>query len=381
MCRLHKAIYGLKQAHNRWHCKFTTDILNLDFVELKHAKCVYARVLNGSVVYILLYVDDMIVAAKTLVQIEMVIEMLSDLYSVRDLGELSWFLGVSFTWYLNKSGNASVSLSQRHAIENLLEENDIKSSRIVRTPMITNFYSVLRQEENQTSIDQSKFRSIIGSLFHIALRTRPDILASVTILARYTSNPTRNCWISLERVLNYLRFTINSPLILSPNPSDEKGELTAMVDSDWGGDYKDRKSMSGGILFYSGSFVTAFARKQTVTALSTAEAEYIALCEVAKLILWKRNLGLEIKSISSGSISVYSDNTTALSWTEPEYNSGSRHVDIQFHFSKELTKKKIIAPKYVQTVRNVSDMFTKPLHVNLHIAHSARIGVNLQEEY
>ena len=89
MRRLHKVIYGLNQAHNRWHYKFTTDILNLDFVELKKAKCVYARVLIGLVVYILLYVDDMIVAAKTLAQIEMVIEMLSDLYLICDLGELS----------------------------------------------------------------------------------------------------------------------------------------------------------------------------------------------------------------------------------------------------------------------------------------------------
>ena len=125
-----------------------------------------------------------------------------------------------------------MSLSERHAIKNLLEENEIISSRILRTPMITNFYSLLRQEENQNFIDQFKIWSIIGSLFHIALRTRPDILASVTILARYTSNPTRIFWISLERVLNYLRSTINSPLILSSNPSGEKDKLTAMVDSD-----------------------------------------------------------------------------------------------------------------------------------------------------
>ena len=84
--------------------------------------------------------------------------------------------------------------------------------------------------------------------------------------------------------------------------------------------------------------MSAFAQKQAVTALSTAEAVHIALCEVTKLIIWKRNLVLKINLISSESISVYSDNTTALFWTEPEYNSDSTEypydMDIQVPFFK-----------------------------------------------
>ena len=91
---------------------------------------------------------------------------------------------------------------------------------------------------------------------------------------------------------------------------------------------------------------------------------------LAIVVISKRNLYLEIKPISSGSISVYSDNITTPSWTEQKYNSSSKHVDIQFHFLKELTEKKFVAPKYVQKiVRNVLDMFILPLHVNLHIVH------------
>ena len=154
--RLLKAIYGLRQAHHRWHIKLSKDLQQEGFVELRQLRCVFFRKKGDSIVFILVYVDDLLILAKTEADLEDVVATLRKFYYIRALGEVSWFLGMSIKWS-SDSDSRSVTLSQKQAISSLLEEFDVPTSRSTYSPMVKNFYSLLRHETNSSVVKMDKY--------------------------------------------------------------------------------------------------------------------------------------------------------------------------------------------------------------------------------
>lgn len=228
--KLLKAMYGLKQAHLSWHTKLVGDLNQMGYKELPSAPCVFRRVhASGITSYILVYVDDILVLATTLLELNGIVEELKALYELRLADKVDLFLGVQLGWELSSDGNLeSLKLSQPLYTESILRRFGLQTSKPACTPMVESFFTGLSAEQDRTVVHVELFQQMIGSLLYLALRTRLDILAPVLILARFQKSPTSYCHRGAKRVLRYLRGTSDYGIKYSAGSMD----LQAYVDAD-----------------------------------------------------------------------------------------------------------------------------------------------------
>ena len=165
-----------------------------------------------------------------------------------------------------------------------------------------------------------KYQSAIGSLLYLSTRSRPDIAFAVGKAARYCSQPYNSHWSAVKRVLRYLKGTTYLGLLYRPDELN----LTGYSDADWAGDTEDRKSTSGYVFMMSGSAVSWRSKKQSSVALSTAEAEYVALSCAAQEAMWLRQLFsnlLQDYKLSEPT-TIYEDNQSAICMAKNNQDSG-----------------------------------------------------------
>ena len=225
-------------------------------------KCVIRKEL-----WVLLYVDDVIIIGK-FEDIGNVKRQLSSLLEMKDMGNLSTFLGVSFSW--DSEGGR---LSQAHYVELLSSRFGMQHRKLASTPAVTRGIS----ERNEKLANQQEYQELMGSLLFVPSRTRPDIALAVNILSRHCSRPTEEHTQAATRVLRYLKGT---DFCLRIGNFDLN--LVAYSDADWAGDITDRKSTSGCLLVLGDTRVYCKSSKQKSVALSTTEAEFISASEACK---------------------------------------------------------------------------------------------------
>ncbi|XP_037806567.1 secreted RxLR effector protein 161-like [Lucilia sericata] len=171
--------------------------------------------------------------------------------------------------------------------------------------------------DSELLLRNDEYQSLLGSLLYIAVNTRPDICASVAILARKTCNPNQEDWNELKRVAKYLKGTRNLYLNLSENGSGSN-LLVGYADANWAECRIDRKSNSGYIFLLNNSAVSWACKKQTTVSLSTTEAEFIALSEAAKEAVWIRNILNDLNCKQSNPTVIFEDNRSCLNLIKEE---------------------------------------------------------------
>lgn len=238
--KLRKSLYGLKSAR-AWNKKAAEALAHIGFQPGKADQCLYIRKEKGSATtYVLLYIDDLLVAGASRKITKKVHFDLQKFFYVKDLGEVNYYLDIE----IERETDWSFLLSQKRKIVKILEECGLLKSRPASTPMKTSFLSS-DTEESERLPNNSKYRRVIGSLLYIATISRPDIALVIGILSRRVEKPTKRDWEAVKRVMRYLASTMNKKLRLS---STEKSNLICCVDADWAGDKADRKSTSGYVL-------------------------------------------------------------------------------------------------------------------------------------
>jgi hypothetical protein len=221
------------------------------------------------------------------------------------------------------------------------------------------------------------YAQLIGSLMYLALGTRPDIAFAVNKLAQYTSNPKPLHWTAVKRIFRYLKHTKNFSLTYGGDDEDvQNTDLNIFCDADWGNDSADRKSISGFVITMAGGAVSWSSKKQQTVALSTAEAEYVSATHVTKQVLWHRSLFTELDFPLPSTSTIFTDNQAAISISHhPEFHARTKHIDISYHFLRDLIAHGTINTIYVNTHENLADLFTKGLPRELHEDFTKRIGV------
>ena len=139
------------------------------------------------------------------------------------------------------------------------------------------------------------YQSAVGSLQYLSTMTRPDISFAVSNVAKFCSKPSKEHWVAVKRIMRYLKGTLNYGLLYKKN---KLNTCVGYSDADWAGDVNDRKSTSGYIFQVGGTAVSWKSQKQSCTALSTAEAEYVALSQAAQEAIWLRQLNSDLLSDS-----------------------------------------------------------------------------------
>ena len=213
-------------------------------------------------------------------------------------------------------------------------------------------------------MEKETYQSIVGSIMFLMCATRPDLSFAVGVLARGGANPTEVDKKMACRVLGYIKRTRSVGL------KYRKGanlELMGFADADRGGDLSDRKSISGVVLTLGGSPISWSSRKQKCVAQSSCEAEYIALSEAVKDVIWTRRLCKGIGIPVKGSTRIGQDNQSAIALAGGQTSeTKTRHVDIRYHFVKDETAKGVVRPVYVSTAVMPADLMTKSLSRDVH---------------
>ena len=194
VCKLKKSIYGLKQSPRCWNLTLDTYLKKLKFVQTASDPCIYYRKTGGDVMYIGVYVDDIILAGRTVKQLEEIKRDLSQEFDIKELGKLGYFLGMKV---VQDEGSQSIWIGQPAYAENLLNKHGMQDSKPTGTPVDVN--CKLQPATNQADqINQTEYQSAIGSLMYLAVSTRPDIAFTVNNLARFNSNSQKEHWTALK---------------------------------------------------------------------------------------------------------------------------------------------------------------------------------------
>ncbi|GBM87146.1 Retrovirus-related Pol polyprotein from transposon TNT 1-94 [Araneus ventricosus] len=358
VCLLKKAIYGLKQSGREWFQEMNTTLDRLKFRKLKWVNCVYFYQNN---VVLLLYVDDIILIGKSNDYVNKVIELLKCHFDLRILGKTQKLLGVEF-----QELDGNLFMHQNDYINKICELykefNFPASSLPIAKGTVLSKLQCPSTSVEITEMTNYPYRSLLGSLSYIASRTRPDISYAVNILSQFQENPGIIHWNILLKLLGYLSTTRGLQLNLS-RVSDLNVECYS--DADFAANRDDRVSIGGFIILLDEVPISWRTSKQKCISLSTMEAEYVSLTDASKELLWIQRILEECKKVLDQSLftfkyAVYCDNQAAINFSNSCIeNMRTKHIDIKYHFLRDLIFKEYFELKYICTKKNVADIFTK----------------------
>lgn len=355
VCILKKSLYGLKQAARSWNQALHDVLVKSGFVQSKADPCLYFQEENQLYTYIIIYVDDMSIISKSEAAIGKTTEILKAHFKIQNLGNIKYYLGLEIT----RDNGGNYAISQTKYINQVVEQYGLKDAKVSNVPLSVG-YGKENGDNDDLLPDNDNYRKLIGCLLYIAVNTRPDIAASVSILAQKVSCPTQNDWLELKRVLKYLKGTKDLKLALSS--IKQNGTCHAYADANWAEDKHDRKSNTGYIVFVCGGAVSWCSKKQSCVALSSTEAEFMALSEAAKEVIWIRRLLIELGEKFEMPTIIYEDNQSCLKLIENEKLSNrSKHIDTKKFFVKDHVDNGNINCKYCPTEEMIGDLMTKPL--------------------
>ena len=363
VCKLRKALYGLKQAANVWHKTVRAVFDSMGFTPSGADQCVYVKTDGSGFVYVCLYVDDMLIAAKQSTTIEAVKKALASHFKIKDLGAAKFILGMEVAY---KTSQKTLHLTQSQYIRDVIDRFNQGNARGVDNPC--DVAIKLSKEHGPKNADEATimkakpFRSLMGCLLYIATCTRPDIAFAVCRLSRFLENPGIQHWKAAIRIVRYLKSTLDFGITYSGRSNGELNKVKAYCDADWGSNVDDRRSVSGIMIIMNGGPVVFKAKYQRTAALSSAEAEYMALSLCTQEVLWTRailhDLGIKQKEATL----VLEDNQGAIALANNDgYHARSKHVDIRHHFIRDHVSNGNIIVKYISTEHQAADMLTKGL--------------------
>ena len=332
VCRLRKAIYGLKQAGRQWHEHLNDSLCSFGYRKLLSGDVsIFFKHHDGGkrITIILVYVDDMAMFG-TLEDIQATKDFIGSQYKYTDLGEIEHFLGLHIT---RDHSKRTLSIDQSHYIQRILDRFEMQTCWPTHTPFASDKILVANPNKESDSLLTSRYQQLVGSLMYAMLGMRPDISFAVNRLAQFGANPTHDHLLAAQHVLQYLSSTRYHKLVYGQNDSTE---LIAYSDSDWAGDRDNRRSTTGYAFILSGSSIVWAAQKQRTVVLSSIESEYMALTECSKHAQWtisilqqlffEVDLPIDIFCDSDGARSIASNNVD---------HKRMKHIDIKHHYIRE----------------------------------------------
>jgi transposase InsO family protein len=365
--RLHKSLYGLKQAGRKWYDTLTRTLADLGFCVSSADPGVFLAKLEGHLLILAIHVDDCILTGSSPELISQYKSKLNDCYALTDLGPINWLLGIKIT---RDRSARTISLSQTSYIDSILFRFGLSDAKSYSTPMVPGvIHSRNDCPSDPTEVDQMKktpYREAIGSLMYASVATRPDITYAVSALSRFLDNPGSIHWEAAKRVLRYLSGTKDFTLTYG----EEHHDLTGYTDAD-GASHEHRHAISGYAFLIDGGAISWQSRKQEIVTLSTAEAEYVATTHAAKEAIWLRRLIFELFTISPSPTTLFCDNQAAIKLaTEDNFHARTKHIDIRYHFIRQVITDNTLTLIYCPTDDMTADILTKSLpkwKVSTHI--------------
>eukprot|EP00253_Pinus_taeda_P003008 PITA_03008 len=320
VCRLKRALYGLKQAPRAWYTRIDSYFTRFGFSKSEADPNLYQIMVEGKLLIIVLYVDDLILTGK-------------------------------------------------YARE-ILEKFNVHGCKPVDTPLSGGW-----RKEDATlgeEVHAIFYRQLVGSLMYL-VNTRPDICYAVNQLSQAMVKPTKLFWKAGKHVLRYLIATLGYGLWYR---QEDEVKLCGFTDPNWAGSPTDRKSTSGGVFSIGSTTVSWYSRKQRSMALSSAEAEDMAASLAACEAIWMRKILDGLFSSHLEPTVIYCDNQSCIKLSaNPVFHDRSKHIDIMYHHIGDCVQRRIMLLSYIPTEDQGADILTKALTRSKFEYHRGRIGV------
>lgn len=350
--RLLKALYGLRQAPRAWYTQLNKCLTRLGFVKYPYEHAVYIKKDGGNSLIIGVYVDDLLITGTNVQNIISFKEQMSREFDMSDLGKLTYYLGLEVG-----QCKGYIELKQTAYAKKILEKAVMSDCNPVKYPMEHKIQ--LHKDEDGDPVNPTQFKSMMGGLRYL-VHTRPDIAYAVGVVSRFMERPTMLHLNATKRILRYVKGTLKFGLVYAEGRGNYL--LSGFSDSDLAGDIDDRKS-TGGVAFYlNDSLITWISQKQRCVALSSCEAEFMAATAAACQGIWLQKFLSQISGISSGPVTLYIDNRSAVDLAKnPVFHGRSKHIDVRYHFIREYVEQGLIVIKHVRTNEQRADILTKAL--------------------
>ncbi|KAH9705989.1 hypothetical protein KPL70_012076 [Citrus sinensis] len=309
------------------------------------------RLLDGAFIYLLLYVDDMLIASKNGDEIKRLKKQLASEFEMKDLSDAHRILGMEIR---RDKKNGSVWLTQKSYLKKVLERFGMDDkTKPVCTPLAPHFKlsssSCPRSQEECDYMARVPYASVVGSLMYAMVCTRPDISQAVSMVSRYMHNPGKNHWLAVKWILQYLYGTIDVGLLFK---KDCGQQCVGYCDSDFTGDLDKRRSTMGYVFTLGGGSISWRSILQSTIALSTTEAEYMAATEAVKEAIWLKGLLGDLRVIQEN-IVVFCDNQSAIFLAKNQtYHARTKHIDVKYHYVREIIEGGDVLLKKIDTKDN-----------------------------
>jgi Reverse transcriptase (RNA-dependent DNA polymerase). len=357
VCRLQQALYGLRQSAYLWNQTFTKELKDMGFKPLQEDPCILIR--EGEH-YVVIYVDDMLIAATTEAAVNIFINEISERFGTKVLGEPSRFLGCKL---FRDRERRTITMSQASYVPGILQDSGLYDGKQMKTsvPMKVSYRTEIQEEGDSSNEDRKlEFQTICGKVNWLAIKTRPDIAQAVNRLQRKANNPSETDMTAAKHLLRFLRRHLDYGIELGSDP--EKG-IEVYVDASHQ-DNPDGKSTEGYVIKFMGSPISWSSKKQKVVAPSTTVAEFCALDSAVKEAIFIKKLaiafGLDDKP--GEPIPIYTDAANATFLVENNgYRPITKWLDNRYFFIRDAVTKQTVRLLKIDGKVNPADGLTKPL--------------------
>ena len=350
VCFLQKSLYGLKQAPRAWFSKLSSTLISLGFICSKADHSLFIYRSKARLILLLVYADDVVLTGNDSSFIAHLITRLNKEFSLKDLGNLHYFLGLEV-----KRFPYGIFLSQAKYAHDLLAKAQMLDATKINTP-IAQKPSPLPNDTRPT--DPTNYRQLCGSLQYLTF-SRPDLTHAVNLVCQHFQNPTMKDLRAVKRILRYIKGTLTYGVRYL---SQSSLTLNAFCDADWAGCPTTRRSTTGFCIFLGSNCITWASKKQPTVSRSSTEAEYRALATTAVDITWLQHLLHDIGITLERRPLLLCDNKSAIHLSSnPVFHARTKHIEIDGHFIREKVTAGNLCLRYLPTSKQIADVLTKAL--------------------
>ena len=365
LLKLKRSIYGLKQASRIWYELLAEVLTGADLLRSYVDNCLFfKRNTTGQMtLLVLIHVDDLMIAGANAAEIQSLKNILKDRFQMDDIGRLEFCLGI----HVDRTADNNLHLHQRKYIEELVTRFAVTETPVTTPADPSVSTDAFLQPPDEEDIEFAKthnIKSLVGCLLYAAIWTRYDILHAVITLTRYMEKPSRKVWNAGIRILRYLKGTTTHGLRFSPLPSGFK--IEEFSDASFGTIPENSRSISSFVIRIGNNLVSWRVKCQSVVAMSSCEAEAIAIADTIKendyIVSLIESLQLPLGTVPT----LYVDNQAAFEVSKnPVHHGRMRHLMRTVHFIQDSVQSKRITPVWIRTELMLADIGTKALNTTI----------------
>lgn len=364
--RLKKGLYGLKQSGRQWYLTMNTMYEEIGFKRCESDWSVHVRRKDTDLAMTATSVDDILLVTNSKTESDTVTADIDKRFEVTDNGEVKWLLGCRIRRWRDRR---LLLIDQEQFVDQILHQFGHEDANPAYTPCNPKFilHSSMcpKTDEEREAVQTKPYPALVGKLLYLATCTRPDISYAVRELSRFMGNYGEQHWNAAKHLLRYLKATKHYGITYG-NVDNPYPIFRSFTDSDWAMGEK-RRSITGYVTEMGGGPISWASKQQAVVALSSAEAEYIALGFTSRQVIWLRSLSYELGYAQPGASPINCDNKAAIqSSQDPKSHSLMKHIDIRYHFVRRAVNLRLIDVSHIPGIYNVSDIMTKGLDRPTH---------------